>query len=186
MNHSRQHRSAIAAGPAGGPHPALPAASRPAAPVMAAGTRIRTVAAAMTTVTAIRETLTIPGQHDDHHDQARAAREFTRAALSDRHPCTAVAVLLVSELVTNSMLHSDSRRPGGTITITVTGTPRSTRVEVRDAGGTSVPALKGTDDTLAESGRGLRLVRDLAARWAYRREPDGLVTWFEIGGDTPA
>ncbi len=140
----------------------------------------------MTAVTAIREALTLPGQYDGQHDQARAARVFTRATLRDRHPCAAVAVLLVSELVTNSMLHSNSQRPGGTITITVTGTPDSARVEVRDAGGTSVPVLKGTDGTLAEGGRGLRLVSDLAARWAYRREPDGLVTWFEIRAEPPA
>ena len=130
----------------------------------------------MTAATAIRETLTVPGQYD----QVRAARVFTRTALTEHHPCAAVAVLLVSELVTNSMLHSDSRRPGGTITITVTGTPDSALVEVRDAGGTSVPVLTGADGTLSEGGRGLRLVSDLADRWAYCREQDGLVTWFEV------
>jgi len=31
-----------------------------------------------------------------------------------------------------------------------------------------------------------QLVSDLAARWAYRREPDGLVTWFEIRAEPPA
>lgn len=113
----------------------------------------------MTAVTAIRETLIVPGQHDGQHGQVRVARVFTRAALSDRNPCAAVAVLLASELVTDSMLHSDSRRPGGTITITVTGTPDGARIEVRDAGGASVPVLKGTDDTLAEGGRGQRLVQ---------------------------
>jgi len=46
----------------------------------------------MTAVTAIRETLTVPGQYDGHHDQVRTARVFTRATLRDRHPCAAVAV----------------------------------------------------------------------------------------------
>jgi anti-sigma regulatory factor (Ser/Thr protein kinase) len=126
---------------------------------------------------AIRESVTVPG---DQHDQAHAARVFTAATLTGQHPCTAVAVLLVSELVSNSMRHSDSRLPGGTITITVTGRPGGARVEVRDAGGASVPAVTGADDALAENGRGLWLVNDLAARWGYRREPGGLVTWFEI------
>ena len=148
----------------------------------AAAARMR-AAAVMTAATVIRESLTVPGCH---HDQALAARVFSTAALTAQHPCAAVAVLLVSELVTNSMRHSDSRLPGGTITIMVTASPGSARVEVRDAGGASVPVIKGADDALAEGGRGLRLVRDLAARWGYRREADGLVTWFEVGGEPPS
>jgi anti-sigma regulatory factor (Ser/Thr protein kinase) len=147
----------------------------------AAGTRVRAAPATMIAGT-VRETLTVPG---GHHDQAHAARVFTTTALTGHHPCAAVAELLVSELVTNSMLHSDSRLPGGTITITVTGSPGSARVEVRDAGGASVPVVKDADDALAEGGRGLRLVSDLAARWGYHREPDGLTTWFEVGGEPP-
>lgn len=147
----------------------------------AAGTAVR-AAAAMTASTAIRKRLTVPG---GRHDQARAARVFTSAALSPHHPCAATAALLVSELVTNSMLYSDSRLPGGTITITVTGSPACARVEVRDAGGASVPAVQDNGDGLAEGGRGLRLVSDLAARWGYRREPAGLLTWFEVRAEPP-
>ena len=136
----------------------------------------------MTAGTAIRASLRVPG----HPGQVHAARVFTGTTLGDDHPCAAVAVLLVSELVTNSVLHSDSRLPGGTVTVTVTGTPDVARVEVRDAGGISVPFLKGADDALAEGGRGLRLVDDLAARWAYRRDGDGLVTWFEVRAEPPS
>jgi len=93
----------------------------------------------MTTGTAIGASLSVPGRPDQVH----AARVFTSEALGDDHPCALVAVLLVSELVTNSVLHSDSRLPGGTVTLTVTGTADLARVEVRDAGGTSVPSLKG-------------------------------------------
>jgi anti-sigma regulatory factor (Ser/Thr protein kinase) len=137
----------------------------------------------VTASTAISETLTIPGCD---HDQAHAARVFTTGALTGEHPSAAVAVLLVSELVTNSMLHSDSRLPGGTITITVTGSPGGARVEVRDAGGVSVPVVTDADDALAGHGRGLRLVRALAARWGYHRVPDGLLTWFEVGAEPPS
>ena len=160
------------------------AARRPgrASACQAAGTRVRAAAATMIAGTDIRETLTVPG---GHHDQAHAARVFTTTALTGHHPCAAVAELLVSELVTNSMRHSNSRLPGGTITITVTGSPASARVEVRDAGGASVPVVKDADDALAEGGRGLRLVSDLAARWGYLREPDGLVTWFEVRAEPP-
>jgi anti-sigma regulatory factor (Ser/Thr protein kinase) len=140
------------------------------------------MAAAMTAGTAIRPNLTVPGRPGQVH----AARVFTGTTLGDDHPCAAVAVLLVSELVTNSVLHSDSRLPGGTVTVTVSGTPDGVRVEVRDAGGMSAPLFKGADDALAEGGRGLRLVNDLAVRWNYRRDGDGIVTWFEVRAEPPS
>lgn len=130
--------------------------------------------------TAIRACLTIPGQPG----QAHAAREFVETALGADRPFTFAAVLLTSELVTNSMLHSHSRLPGQTITITVTGIPGGVRVEVRDAGGTSVPSPHVRDD-LADHGRGLQLVTDLSARWGHRREHSGSVTWFEVSTEPP-
>jgi len=163
---------------------ALPTAGlhRCAAVGHAAATRMRGAAATMAAGTAIRNSLTVPG---DRHDQAHVARVFTATTLTGHHTCADVAVLLVSELVTNSMLHSNSRLPGQTITITVTASPCSARVEVRNAGSASVPVVNSTDNPLGDNGRGLRLVSDLAARWGYRREPDGLVTWFEVRAEPP-
>lgn len=134
----------------------------------------------MTASTAIRASLTLPGQPE----QVQAARAFVGKTLGPIHPCTAIAVLLVSELVTNSVLHSDSRHPGKTITITVIGAPDGVRIEVLDAGGASVPFLGDSGDDLTEHGRGLRLVNDLSARWNYRRDNAGLVTWFELVAET--
>lgn len=86
--------------------------------------------------------------------------------------------LLTSELVTNSVEHSDSRLPGGKVAITLrVGTDR-VRVEVADAGGAAVPTLC-RDDGLGESGRGLRLVNACSLAWSYRRSAGGIVTWFE-------
>jgi anti-sigma regulatory factor (Ser/Thr protein kinase) len=51
--------------------------------------------------------------------QVRAAREFVERVLGAGHPCTGDAVLLVSELVTNSVRHSGSALPGGRVTVTV-------------------------------------------------------------------
>src|SRR5712691_92807 len=133
-------------------------------------------AASTTAGTAIRACLTVPCEAGQVH----AVREFVGEKLGD-HPCAEVPVLLASELATNSVLHSSSRL-GGNMTVTVSGVPDGTvRVEVADAGGLSVPVLRGGPDGWDESGRGLHLVGDLSARWGYWIEPaGGLVTWFEV------
>jgi serine/threonine-protein kinase RsbW len=137
----------------------------------------------MTTGTAIRASLSIPGRPEQVH----AARVFTSEALGDGHPCEPAAVLLVSELVTNSVRHSDSRLPGGMITVTVTSAgPDTVRIEVRDAGGPTLPFLKEAGDAAAEGGHGLQLVDRLAARWDYYRDTAGLTTWFVIRAEPPS
>lgn len=130
----------------------------------------------MTADTATQLSLTISGRPE----QVRVARAFVSTALGADHPCETVAILLASELVTNSVLYSDPRLPEPAITITVTTVPDHVRVEVRDAGGASVPVPGDAEDGLAEHGRGLRLVADLSARWGYQRDEGGLITWFEV------
>ena len=136
----------------------------------------------MTAGTAIRASLSVPGRPEQVH----AARVFTSETLGGEHPCEPVAVLLVSEVVTNSVLHSDSRLPGGMVTVTVTGTAGTARVEVRDAGGPTLPSLKAAGDVMAEGGHGLHLVDRLAARWGYHCAAAGLVTWFEVCAEPSA
>jgi anti-sigma regulatory factor (Ser/Thr protein kinase) len=48
------------------------------------------------------------------------ARAFVAAVLGESHPCSDLAVLLASELVTNSVRHSGSAVPGGLVTVAVT------------------------------------------------------------------
>jgi serine/threonine-protein kinase RsbW len=88
--------------------------------------------------------------------------------------------LLTSELVTNSIEHSDSRLPGGTVSVTLQVGVDRVRVEVADGGGASVPTLR-CDDVQAEAGRGLRLVDACSLAWSYYRSTVGTVTWFECG-----
>ena len=130
----------------------------------------------MTASTAIQASLTIPGLPE----QARAARAFVGRILGSDHPCAFTTVLLVSELVTNSVQHSSSRGPDGIITITVTSIADGVRIEVADAGGASVPAVHRAGDDMDEAGRGLCLVSDLSAGWGFDRGQGGLVTWFEV------
>src|SRR6266571_4129353 len=93
---------------------------------------------------------------DGRPDQVSAARAFVRRVLGSSHPGAEGVALMTSELVTNSVLHSDSRRPGNTITVTVTDMTDGIRVEVLDAGGASVPSLARIDDEVTDHGLGLR------------------------------
>ena len=133
----------------------------------------------MTAGTALRASLTIPGQPEHVQD----ARQFVTRTISAGHPCTDLAVLLSSEIVTNSVVHSDSGRPGGTVTITVTGIPDGVRVEVLDAGGASFPHVGGMPGALAEGGNGLFLVSELSARWGHQSDGASVVTWFEVSAE---
>ena len=90
-----------------------------------------------------------------------------------------MAVLLASELVTNSVRHSGSAVPGGRVTVTVTTRGHDVRVEVTDRGADGVPALLPAAGE-AEGSRGLRLVEALATRWGYERGGGLAMTWFEL------
>jgi len=83
------------------------------------------------------------------------------------------ARLLVSEVVTNAVLHA---RTGVEVRIELgDGTAR---VEVADRSPfRPVPKRYRTD---AATGRGLRLLAALADRWGVRRSPEGKVVWFEL------
>jgi anti-sigma regulatory factor (Ser/Thr protein kinase) len=87
--------------------------------------------------------------------------------------------LLVGELFGNSVRHSRSGLPGGTVTVTVKAADGVVRVEVSDRRGSGVPQLRLAGDG-AEGGRGLGLVAVLAARWGWRRRGVRTVTWFEL------
>jgi anti-sigma regulatory factor (Ser/Thr protein kinase) len=85
------------------------------------------------------------------------------------------AVLLISELVTNSVKHS--KVSAGVIELVATMTPRAVRVEVSDDGEgfDLLPAPQPESD----SGHGLELVEEMADRWG---RPTGMRTcvWFEL------
>lgn len=88
------------------------------------------------------------------------------------------ARLLVSELVTNAVLHA-SLSADDTIDLSVRLDDERLRVEVTDTGG-------GFDDAEARNrkqtdfGRGLQLVHALADRWAGAAEGEGFCVWFEL------
>lgn len=115
---------------------------------------------------------------DGRPEQVSAARAFVRQVLGSSHPGAERVALLTSELVTNSIKHSNSRMAGGTVTVTLRVAANRVLVEVTDDGGATVPMLR-SDDDLAETGRGLWLVDTYSLAWDYRRSGAHTVTWFE-------
>src|SRR5687768_16987549 len=111
---------------------------------------------------------------------ASAARRFVADAIGwSPLACTSVAdtaMLLVSEVVTNAVLHA-----GTAIRVTVRVESASVRVEVRD-GSVALPSRRHYDDGAA-TGRGLELVDLLATRWGTEQESNGKVVWFEVSID---
>jgi anti-sigma regulatory factor (Ser/Thr protein kinase) len=129
----------------------------------------------MLTGTAVLGTATVPGCVQSVPE----ARAFVDGILGPGHPRGDVARLLVSELVTNAVQHTHSRRPGGTVTVVLIELGGSLRVEVIDEGSLcSVPVVR--DDMLATDGRGLFLVQSLADEWGYQRDPCGTTVWFRL------
>jgi anti-sigma regulatory factor (Ser/Thr protein kinase) len=84
------------------------------------------------------------------------------------------ATLLVSELVTNAILHA--RSP---IDLVVRKVRTAVRVEVFDDGNGFPQPLH--PDHEADAGRGLGLVEAVATRWGVDDIAAGKTTWFEIG-----
>ncbi|MFF5207473.1 ATP-binding protein [Streptosporangium sp. NPDC000396] len=123
-----------------------------------------------------RSTVTLRGIPES----VSAARRRIRELLGEGHPASDDVILLVSEVVTNSVVHSGSGG-GGRVAMTVAVSSRTVLVEVSDAGsGLSVPHVRNDPD--AENGRGMFLVDLLASRWGVRDDdPGGFRTlWFEV------
>lgn len=109
---------------------------------------------------------------------ARACRRFLVATLDSWHADQFAddAVLLVSELVTNSVLHA-----GTEIRVEVALRDEVLRVEVSD-GNPMLPAVKHYS-LLSGTGRGMALVAGTAAKWDAEALPGGgKRVWFELDG----
>ncbi|MEU4829597.1 ATP-binding protein [Streptosporangium sp. NPDC023615] len=112
-------------------------------------------------------------------------RAWARGLLTGRVTAGALddVLLLLSELATNAVTHSDSGRTAdGRMTVYVARLPGAVHVEVTDEGSdASAPAVRvpGTDD---DGGRGLWLVEAVAAGWGTYRDGTGGSVWFRVTG----
>ena len=113
---------------------------------------------------------------DPEPASVRSARRFVTETLHDtgQEHYSDVATLLVSELVTNAVLHA-----GTPISMVVEADPPWLRVAVKDDARGQVARRRFAPD--ASTGRGLSLVDALAAAWgADTIAGDGKVVWFEL------
>jgi len=109
---------------------------------------------------------------------AREARRWVRGALASQGllELLDVAELLITEVVTNSVLHAGTR-----IEVSI-GPPTAdgVRLEVRDGSGVGPVRRIGLSRT-ATTGRGTHLLDSLASRWGWEPTTDGgKVTWFLV------
>ena len=107
---------------------------------------------------------------------AGQARRFVDQVLS-RWRCDSVlddVKLLVSELVTNAVIHA-----GSEVEVAVRLLNDAVRIEVVDRAPVSKlkPSMPGHDD---ESGRGLLLVETMASAWGVEPIDGGKSVWFEV------
>jgi serine/threonine-protein kinase RsbW len=109
--------------------------------------------------------------------QIREARQFLTGVL-DGHPAADDAVLCLSELATNAIIHSRSREPGGHFRVRAEVHGSRVRVEVCAQGGPW--KLSATDDD--QNGRGLLVVAQLARNFGRTGDGQaGWTLWFECG-----
>jgi two-component sensor histidine kinase len=111
-------------------------------------------------------------------DQVGIARQFVAERLAGM-PVADSAVLLASELVTNSVLHS--RSADGAVHIAVHANQRQVLVEVTDDGGGEPVRRPVAPDSV--DGLGLHIVSAMATEWGSYLRPDaGRCTWFTLSG----
>lgn len=88
--------------------------------------------------------------------------------------------LLTSEAMTNSVLHARPRRDG-TVMLTVLHIDRYIRIEVTDGGAAPGPP-RAAAESLPVHGRGLTVMKALAADFGACRGKNGTTTfWFGVG-----
>jgi hypothetical protein len=114
---------------------------------------------------------------DEGVDSVGIARDFTGKMLAawPYEGAQDDVILVVSELVTNAVLHGQ-----GTPVLRLTATAQRLRIEVSD-NSSVLPALRPSGEN---GGWGLRLVGRLGENWGAARRGTGKVVWCELSADT--
>ncbi|MCY9783176.1 ATP-binding protein [Nocardiopsis sp. EMB25] len=94
------------------------------------------------------------------------------------------ALLILSEIATNALLHAPTGRGGGAFLVSVFTYARCLRVAVRATGGPALPRLEVVPtEPDAEHGRGLFIVNSLADSWGIERTRCGPSVYFTLEWD---
>lgn len=89
------------------------------------------------------------------------------------------ALVVVSELVTNAVIHSGCT-PDETITVHATITGSRTRISVLDPGHTGLPPKPPEQPPVSGGGLGLRIVEALADHWGAEQAGHHRRVWAEL------
>jgi anti-sigma regulatory factor (Ser/Thr protein kinase) len=110
-----------------------------------------------------------------HPSSVGEARRLVRAELLEtgREDLIDTAELLVSELVTNALVHA-----GTPIDVVARVSDSGLRVEIGD-GSPNLPAPRH-HARMAGTGRGLRLLQQMVDSWGAHPYADGKVVWFVL------
>ncbi len=114
----------------------------------------------------------------ERRDDAPAmARHLVQDALSaaDVPVDAAEAALLVSELVTNAVVHTDS----GEVRLEVVIDPAKLRCVVTDEAPSAPPSVR-PDDPSTVGGLGMVIVDSVASRWGHQHDAAHKSVWFEL------
>ncbi len=150
----------------------------PPAELAGALVRARTTAASSSSDTEALERCRFPSDLQS----PRNARRFVSGTLRSWNcddDLVDSALLLVSEMVTNAVIHAHSE-----IELVIVLRREVVRVEVIDAGDEIVHRRRAGSD--AQSGRGMAMVEALSSSWGIDSHLAGKSVWFEIsrsGGD---
>jgi anti-sigma regulatory factor (Ser/Thr protein kinase) len=118
----------------------------------------------------------IPGGND----APARARRWVRSQLEGHIPAATAsdAELLVSELVTNSVVHANAG-PRQALSVEVTTLDNRLRIAVADPGSRLRPRMLPPDPEAA-GGLGLLLVDELSETWGVRQDLGSTCIWCEL------
>jgi anti-sigma regulatory factor (Ser/Thr protein kinase) len=106
----------------------------------------------------------------------RARREIRRLVADPDDPIAEAVVLTASELVTNTLRHTED---GGEMRAWDPQPDVPLRLEVEDHDST-IPTAQTNPDPDRPGGRGLKIVEDVADEWGVHPTDTGKVVWAEF------
>jgi anti-sigma regulatory factor (Ser/Thr protein kinase) len=117
--------------------------------------------------------------------QAAAEARHTLAGLAVSHETREKLALVVSELITNSVIHA-GLPAGHPVDLAVSAHAGRVRLVVHDGGHGFDPGRVDGGDALAPGGQGLVLVAALSETWGVDCGGDGCTVWCDIPAEEPA